>query len=77
MQISKRIRATHPPAPIILQIFESSEKNSAFKKDASFLDSLGIPLSTTETSSKFLLSLNSFKRNYYIAPRSVKKRIHH
>ena len=75
MQISKRIEATYPPDPVILQIFASWEENSAFKIDAAFLDSLGT-FSFTAESNKFHLLLNNFKRKY-IAPRAVKKRIHH
>ena len=41
--------------------------NPELEKDATFLGNLGTILSTSDTSDKFILFMNNFKRNYIAA----------
>ena len=49
--------------------------NPELEKDAISLDNLGTPLSTSDTSDKFIPFMNNFKQNYIAACRAIKKRI--
>lgn len=64
---------TTTAAPVLLA--SVIKDNPELEKDATFLDNLGTLLSTSDTSDKFMPFMNSFKRNYIVARRAIKKRI--
>ena len=61
---------TTTAAPVLLASIVKD--NPELKKDAIFLDNLGILLSTSDTSDKFIPFMNHFKRDYIAARRAIK-----